>query len=335
VDESGFRGFIKEGVGVAKNLDERTIRAHIETVKEFEGFLRKRNRGERFADANGQDIEAFVAHLSEEGRVDRNSLLGLLRYSRFCRNDDVSLTLLLILSSDLLPAMCQSFGIWFGQDMHQKVLGGFEPPKLGTPPTQLPMATSDFLARIESGVGENAAREFLRENCPDTGPPEYYSDERELFLASKDIDDYLSRHRQKFVEELEGHMVNGTLFYNQKIDADVIAFVKENLEIEGGTRRGNVIIHSKIPYMAIEYLREKDPKMKRYYYCHCPLARESILSGEKISRSLCFCSAGYCKRPLEVAFARPLKADVMKSVLWGDLVCQFSIEIPEELMPDR
>jgi hypothetical protein len=36
--------------------------------------------------------------------------------------------------------------------------------------------------------------------------------------------------------------------------------------------------------------------------------------------------------PLEVAFGKPLRAEIKKSVLWGDSVCQFAIEIPKEYL---
>jgi len=70
--------------------------------------------------------------------------------------------------------------------------------------------------------------------------------------------------------------------------------------------------------------------MKRYYYCHCPLARESLLTNTLMSRNLCYCSAGYEKQPFEVAFGKLLRAEVKKSVLWGEPVCRFAIEIPRK-----
>jgi hypothetical protein len=33
-----------------------------------------------------------------------------------------------------------------------------------------------------------------------------------------------------------------------------------------------------------------------------------------------------------VAFGQPLKAEVLQSVLWGDPVCRFSIDIPKEYL---
>jgi hypothetical protein len=87
--------------------------------------------------------------------------------------------------------------------------------------------------------------------------------------------------------------------------------------------------------MAKKYLHEKDPKKKRYYYCHCPWVREAILSGVKISPNFCYCSAGFEKRPWDVIFDQPVKADVIESVLRGDLVCKFAIHIPKGFLESR
>ena len=335
MDERGFREFIREGKRVPQGLSEKTIRSHVRAVKEFEEFLSKRGKKGGLAKARQQDVRAFIRHLFRDDRLDSDKLLGLLRYSRFAGNNDAIALLLEVVNSDQLTSLHESFGKKYGSSLQKEILGGFEPPPIGTPHKRMPKATTDFMTRLESGIGEEATREFLVENCPDVSPPERHSEERDLFLASKDVDDYLRKRRRKYLKELEGYLRDGTLYYNQRIDRSVIDFVRKNPGVGIGVRRGALIYHTKIPYMAIDYLRERDPKMKRYYCCHCPLARESILSGEAISRNLCSCSAGFCKRPFEVAFGRPLKIEVTKSALWGDPVCQFAIEVPEDILQGK
>ena len=335
MDKKGFRKFLKEGKRVPKGLSESAIRSHIRIVEEFERYLAKDGKKRRSTQANERDVRRFMRHLMKDDRASFDNLIGLLRYARFSENNEAIVALLETVNSDQLSSLCTSFTEEYGKAKGEEILGGFEPPPIGTSHKRMPKATSMFMTRLESGLGEEAARDFLASHCPDTSPPEHYSDERDLFLASKDIDDYLRKRRCKFIDELKGYMKNGTLFYTQKIDRDVIDFVRGNPEVGVGVRRGNLIYHTKIPYMTIEYLRERDPTMKRYYYCHCPLARESIPSGKAMSRNLCYCSAGYNKRPFEIAFGKPLKAKVIKSVLWGDSVCQFAIEIPRELIGDR
>jgi len=103
----------------------------------------------------------------------------------------------------------------------------------------------------------------------------------------------------------------------------------------GGVREGDMIYETKIPYMTKKFLHEKDEKMKRYYACHCGCVREGIRSGLKVSPNFCYCSAGYHKRPWEIIFDQPLKAEVMKTLLKGDLVCRFAIRIPKQFLESK
>jgi hypothetical protein len=84
--------------------------------------------------------------------------------------------------------------------------------------------------------------------------------------------------------------------------------------------------------MAKEYLREKDPKKKRYYACHCAWVREAIKSDLKISPNFCYCSAGFEKRLWDVVFGQNVKADVLQTVLEGDPICKFAIHVPKQYM---
>lgn len=78
------------------------------------------------------------------------------------------------------------------------------------------------------------------------------------------------------------------------------------------------------------WLDEKDPTRKRYYACHCPLARTSIISGKPGVLSLfCYCSAGFEKLPFDVIFGEPVKVEVLKSALGGSNRCRFAITVPE------
>jgi hypothetical protein len=130
-------------------------------------------------------------------------------------------------------------------------------------------------------------------------------------------------------------MKEKTLYFTQEIDGEVLEYVRNTPTCQNGVREGDIIYVTKIPYMAKKYLREKDPKKKRYYYCHCPWVREAIKSDTKISPNFCYCSAGFEKRPWDVIFDQPVKADVIESVLKGDFVCKFAIHIPKEYLSTR
>jgi hypothetical protein len=126
-----------------------------------------------------------------------------------------------------------------------------------------------------------------------------------------------------------------TLYFTQEIDEEVLEYVHNTPTCQNGVREGDVIYVTKIPYMAKRYLHEKDPEKKRYYYCHCPWVREAIISDVKIPPDFCHCSAGFEKRPWDVIFDQPVKADVMETILKGDLICKFAIHIPKEFLESK
>ncbi|OGS44451.1 MAG: hypothetical protein A3K76_03575 [Euryarchaeota archaeon RBG_13_57_23] len=335
VDEKGFRKFVAEGKRVPPNLSESTIRQNIRTVKEFETLLRKRNAKKVFSNATANDVKAFVRQQNKKKADMWTNHLGLLRYSRFAGNEEVELALLLMLDGyDVLGKLTEAVVKEIGRKKSKRILKGFKLPEIGTSPKRFPKVTKEFMNRLESNLDQHTCRRILLTGVH-AGPPEYYLDEKKMLRESKNVDEYLSKRRKKLIKELSEHMKNDTLFFTQRIDKKSLDFVKKNPEVAGGVRKGDRIFQTKIPYMMIECLGEKDPTMRRYYYCHCPLARESILSGLKISQDFCYCSAGYEKRPYEVAFGEPVETEVLQSVLWGDPVCRFAMRIPKKYLAGK
>ena len=73
--------------------------------------------------------------------------------------------------------------------------------------------------------------------------------------------------------------------------------------------------------------------MRRYYACHCPLARAAILDGKvKIPAVFCYCSGGFEKFAFDNIFGEPAEVEMLESVLNGDERCRFAITIPKGKM---
>lgn len=112
------------------------------------------------------------------------------------------------------------------------------------------------------------------------------------------------------MQELETNWREGTLFFNQPIPDDVLAYVRPRQTYQADLREGNVVRITKIPYQAHQCLQETDQMLKRYLYCHCGWARDSTLNGPPVSAVFCQCSAGLKKQPWEAALDAPLRAEV-------------------------
>jgi hypothetical protein len=327
LDEKGFKGFCSRS-----KLDKETIQANVKMVKEFEAFLEKTNQRKDLGNATLSDLKRFVTHLMKSGMNMRDNFLALLRYARFINNREVEVALLELLDgSNVLESLSDILRQSVGESKHKEIFKGIELPPLGTSSKDKPRITKKFMERLETNLGEDKCREILLSG-PHAGPKEYYFEERKKFLKSKGIDDFLEKRHKEYVEELEKHMKDQTLYFTQEINDAVLEYVRNTPTCQNGVREGDIIYVTKIPYMAKEYLREKDLKKKRYYYCHCPWVREAIISDVRISPNFCYCSAGFEKRPWDVIFDQPVKADVIKTVLKGDIICKFAIHIPEEYL---
>jgi len=201
-------------------------------------------------------------------------------------------------------------------------------PPLGSPPEQYPKLTKMIVDRMEAELPTSECREILTGNYHEI-PPEVFKDKKERFDKAKTIDEYLTGEHKRLVAELTDFMRKGRIWYEQQITPEVVEFVRTNPEIQNGVRRGDKIYVSKIPYSPVEFLREKDPTLRRFYACHCPLARTAIRDGTpKIPSIFCYCSGGFEKIAFDTIFGEPVKVELLESVLGGDQRCRFAITIP-------
>jgi len=325
LNEKGFRDFCAK-----RNLEEETVQAHIKMVKEFEAFLKSKKNSKDLNNAARGDVEDFALLLMKNGKNTWENFLALLRYVRFANDKEAEVALLELLDgSDVLENLSETLRTTVGEKKHSEIFEGIDLPPLGTRSKDKPKITKKFMERLEAKLGEKTCREVLLTG-PHAGPKEEYVPERKKFLASKTLEEFLKNRHKEYVDELEKHMKDKTLYFTQEIDENVLEYVRNTPTCQNGVREGDLIYVTKIPYMAKKYLREKDPIKKRYYYCHCAWVREAIKTNLKISPNFCYCSAGFEKRPWDVIFDQPVKADVIETVLKGDLVCKFAIHVPKE-----
>jgi hypothetical protein len=274
-------------------------------------------------------VERHVASLTAQGKADPSTIVALARYFAVAGFDAIAIRLLAYLSPiGILPAMAERLCVLEGEAARDRVMAKVAVPAPGSPPETYPPSTAAFVRALKGELGEARARQVLMWNVHGV-PAEAFAEEREHYLAAASVDEWLAGFHERQVAILAGHAADGTLWYEQKITPRVVAYVRNNPEIQGGVRDGDRIFTTKIPYDPDRYLLTDDPVAKRHLACHCPLAASTIsATGGGVPAIWCACSAGYDKFLFDVVFGEETEAEVLESVLAGDERCRFAIKMP-------
>lgn len=312
---------------IGRQIPENEIHQHVYLADQFESFI------EEICPAGQtpsiEHARAFIARLYEQNEDTYQNILALARYGRFTQNNAVFLAALeLVDGGEAMENLYVRLGRSDGEPVRDQIFRDLDLPSPGTPNLEKARRMQVVIQRMIDELGEGLTCHLLSDCLRDLQDDDFACD-RQRYMEYPIFDDYLELKREEFLIQLEEIMNSGGLYFNQEITPEVIAYVRNNPEISSGARKDNLLYVTKIPYMAKEYLAESDPDQKRYYYCHCPWARESLKPGEKRVPSIfCCCSAGFIKKPWEGIFNQPLRVDVLQSVLKGDLQCRFAIHLP-------
>jgi hypothetical protein len=127
---------------------------------------------------------------------------------------------------------------------------------------------------------------------------------------------------------LQKHCDEKRIWFEQEITQEVVDLVKNNPEMQSAVIKDGKLYTTKIPYDGKHMMAETDARKRRYYACHCPFVREAILNDTvKIDPDWCLCSAGFSKFQFESTLGYPLKAKILQSVLLGDEICRFELDL--------
>jgi hypothetical protein len=94
-------------------------------------------------------------------------------------------------------------------------------------------------------------------------------------------------------------------------------------------REGNIVYSTKAPRDAKGHAEAKTIAEKRRAYCFCPIVNQFLDEGMPIE--YCNCGGGWFRQQWEGALEKPVRVEVMKSILNGDDVCQFAVHLPDDL----
>lgn len=318
MDKNGFQQMLE-----GRNVPAEKIPAAIELAERFEDYILSTGAG--FTPQVAWD---FSKILIAEGLNSEENFITLARYGLFIKSNPIFVAFLESLDGgEAQENLYKRVAEQFGETLRDDVFAGIGVIPFGTPTPEKPAYMHPVIARLEQRVGADACRALLSDSLRDL-PEVYYQQDRELFQSSDDIDHYLRKKKASFIEQLETCQQEGRLFFAQEVTNEVLEYVRNTPEVGGGVRNGNIVYETKIPFLTKEYLSEEDQELKRYYYCHCPWAREAVRSGEKVAPIFCNCSAGFHKKPWEAIFQQKIEVDVLESVLKGDDRCRFAIHLP-------
>lgn len=327
MDQKAFHDYLLSlGVG------EDVIDDKINFISELEVHLKRQVPAWTLEDVNCASAQSIVDSMIDRSENSLENLQTLLMYSKMIGNKDLFVLIFQHLDGyEAFDNLFKKLGNVVGEDLRDIIFEEMPLPPLGLSSKEKSLYTYRAMNRLEEIFETETVRDLLKDSLRDLPESMYEINKREFDIdCMRDIDCYLIKKGERFLERLRTYKRENKLFFGQEITDDVIAFVESNMEIGGGRRDGNVIFETKIPYNTKAYLSETDPEKKRYFYCHCPWARESIRNDAlKVNPVFCQCSAGFHKKPYEIIFGQSMKAEVLKSVLKGDDICRFAIYLPD------
>jgi hypothetical protein len=312
-----------------REMKVEAVEDAVSTVMEFETRLRV--DGKDFESATLDDLKEYISGLILGRLNTEDRLLALSRYFWLTkRNDFYSHFAAILGGRGVYESIGERLREVAGEEKYNEVFNGFSQPPLGSPPDAYPACTKELVDRLGTSLTPEQVKAALAGNHHRI-PQGHFADMIKRWEKAATMKEFLEGEHEHLVAELEETMKAGRLWYEQVITPEVVEYVKNDQTIQNGVLVGDVVLKSKIPFAPDKWLREKDPKIRRYYACHCQLARDAILNdAAKPLSTFCYCSAGYEKLPLEVVLGVPLEVEVLENVLAGGEKCRFAIKIPKE-----
>ncbi|PKO19185.1 MAG: hypothetical protein CVU39_01145 [Chloroflexi bacterium HGW-Chloroflexi-10] len=321
MDQEGFAAYLR-----TRNMDEAGIAAAVTIVERYEQFLNIYLQGRALTT---EDTWVFSEQLVSSGDNHYDNYLALLRYGFYTKDDVTYVGFLEMLDGEeVLTNLHHKLGDLYGAEMQAYVFADRGVPPLGTPTGEKPRYMEAVMKRLAEKFDEAGCKDLIKDSLR-TLPDSMHGNIKEQYAAAGDLDAFLDQQSEAFLTQLEDLKESGKPFFAQPITQEVMDYLREHPEITRGERKGNIYYEVKIPFMTHKYINEQDETLKRYYYCHCPWAREAIrLHNAEVPASFCNCSAGFHKKRWELIFDQKIEVDVLESVLKGDLRCRFAIHLP-------
>jgi hypothetical protein len=194
-----------------------------------------------------------------------------------------------------------------GESVKKEVMKGNE--KLGSRPTPSQRAKwiKGAMERLDALVDEEAKKRIMINTCPHTYPRKRIEKLRKQYKQLGSID--------KLLEIMySDKSYGGTSYYDSP------------------QRKGNMIYITKVPCNPKSHQKAQTELERKLAYCHCPWARAALKTHEKVSPIFCYCSVSWDKQLWEGILEKPVKVEIIKSLLKGDNQCIHAVHVPHDVL---
>jgi hypothetical protein len=313
-----------------QNISDDTIAQQITIVGDFVEFLTTPGQQQTLSTAGKKNVEQFARQLIVEGRNTLENFSWLCGYTHWLRQRQLYVALIELLDChNALEVLAEKIEAAHGPEVKERIFREALPP-LGANEQERCAYTRSLMARLAQEINSEDMRAAwfqVQHGIPAEAWRKSDLADQEKYRQCGDIDKFFDLKRQERNALLTRLHDEDKLWYTVAITDEVLEFAKNDPEMEVGRRAGNTIYISKIPYNAVRYLQTTDPRLKRYYACHCPLVREAILNDQPISPEVCDCSLGHASHSV-AGLGLELKGEVLESAVKGDLRCRFVFYLP-------
>jgi len=214
--------------------------------------------------------------------------------------------------SKLSRSLCEAAG----EGVRDRVMEGSQESPSGG---DLIEWTRGAMERLEALLGEEAGE--VMTGCACQYPRERLGHLRERYAETGDLDLVHGMLQEQFLATTRDFL---------GLDEGQLKDIVRRGWGVAGVRRGNTIIATKMPFEYHDYFRAATPEERRYRFCHCQGVREAIKRGETLPATYCYCGAGFYRGIWEYILQRPVRVEVLESVLRGDDACRIAIHLPPD-----
>lgn len=320
-----YREFIQ-----MQGMSDDAIEERMVIIRDFLEFLTHLDLKVNTTLAGKDEVDRFARKLIIEGRNTLENFSFLRDYADWLGDRCLYVALIEVMDCyNAMEVLSYEIEKRHGREMRVQIFSETLPP-LGANEEERCIFTRTIMRKMEQQITPEEMRHAwfqVQHGIPVEDWRKRDLAEKEIYQKCGNIDEYLNLKRQKRDTLLTRLRDENKLWYTVVINDEVLEYVKSDPEMEVGCREGNKIYISKIPYNAVCYLHETDPKMKRYYACHCPLLREAIRNDQPISSNACNCSLGHASHYL-AGLDQEIRGEVLESVIKGDTRCRFVFYLP-------